>query len=648
MLQTHAEEPDVGMTATASPHFRHDFSQIPIHAPAAGAIQAKLENNELGDEYEQEADHVADQVMAMPAHHAVSGAPPHIQRLAGQLTGQTEAAPASVDQALATPGRPLEPALRQDMEQRFGHNFSRVRVHSGAAAEQSAQDVKAHAYTVGHNMVFGTGRFLPGTHEGRRLLAHELTHVMQADVAVSNPAQPSSSVETLEREARQVAAAVRSGCAVPPVRGVARGLAAPLRSPDEDDVPVRPQADPGKPTYGNLPQDQPAQNIGARRMQLVKEGDKWYEIAPNRTPERRTAKGGYAFVVQNGRIFAIKSSTKDLGHTEAALGQRVSWAGNITFSNSGNLKTWDNGSGHYLPAGSTEVEAIEKNVRKVHPDLPIDKFVQPHRGSVIRPDTGKRQGPQLPVFQSMTKTGPTEPLPKGSVFEADPKTSTPKVETEPKPAKVTPSPGAKDESSVRPPGGIRISISPLLIQSALAGVKVWALLKLQRENDEKIKNDTTRIEKQVANLINLQINQIADYWIDFQPVFANVMTSVLVEGLTHLTANMDPRSGMLSGPPEHMMRYISSNLLAVNISDRSETHSASTVIARDTKQGTMVALTLEMNTTPLPLSVDNSIVRARISERIDAIDRELAHSPSSGDLQQAKRQLELRLALFQF
>ena len=65
------------------------------------------------------------------------------------------------------------------MEQRFGHDFSRVRVHSGAAAEQSARDVNANAYTVGHNIVFGAGRFAPGTHEGRRLIAHELTHVVQ-------------------------------------------------------------------------------------------------------------------------------------------------------------------------------------------------------------------------------------------------------------------------------------------------------------------------------------------------------------------------------------------------------------------------------------------------------------------------------------
>ncbi len=159
--------------------FGHDFSQIPTHSPAAGAIQTKLAINEPGDQYEQEADQVSEQVMATSAGPAVSGAPPHIQRFSGQSTGQADAAPASVDQALASPGTPLELALRQDMEQHFGYDFSRVRMHSGAAAEQSAGDVNAHAYTVGHDIVFGAGLFAPETHEGRRLIAHELTHVVQ-------------------------------------------------------------------------------------------------------------------------------------------------------------------------------------------------------------------------------------------------------------------------------------------------------------------------------------------------------------------------------------------------------------------------------------------------------------------------------------
>ncbi len=153
-------------------------------------LQTKLKVNEPGDAYEQEADRVADQVMAAPVPSAVTGAPLRIQRCAGRPTGQIEA-PVSVDQALASPGRPLEPALRQDMEERFGRDFSRVRVHSGAAAEQSARDVSAHAYTMGHDIVFGAGRFAPGTQEGRRLITHELAHVIQQ--TPPSPHQPSSS-----------------------------------------------------------------------------------------------------------------------------------------------------------------------------------------------------------------------------------------------------------------------------------------------------------------------------------------------------------------------------------------------------------------------------------------------------------------------
>jgi hypothetical protein len=142
-------------------------------------LQAKLTIGASNDPLELEADRVADQVLAAPLNSAVSVAPPRIQRFSGQSTRQMDTAPVSVDRVLAGSGRPLEPALRQDMEQRFGHDFSRVRVHSGAAAEQSARDVSAHAYTVDHNIVFGADQFAPETHEGRRLLAHELSHVVQ-------------------------------------------------------------------------------------------------------------------------------------------------------------------------------------------------------------------------------------------------------------------------------------------------------------------------------------------------------------------------------------------------------------------------------------------------------------------------------------
>src|SRR5262245_58907724 len=82
-------------------------------------LQRKLSIGSSNDPLELEADRVADQVLAQPAHSVVSGAPPRIQRYAGQATDATDAAPASADSVLASSGTPLEPALQQDMEQRF-------------------------------------------------------------------------------------------------------------------------------------------------------------------------------------------------------------------------------------------------------------------------------------------------------------------------------------------------------------------------------------------------------------------------------------------------------------------------------------------------------------------------------------------------
>ena len=91
------------------------------------------------------------------------------------------AAPAEayVDEALASPGRPLDPGTRRAMEARFGYDFSAVRIHDDGRAAATAADLDAAAFTVGHDVVFGGGRFDPSSAEGRRLLAHELAHVVQ-------------------------------------------------------------------------------------------------------------------------------------------------------------------------------------------------------------------------------------------------------------------------------------------------------------------------------------------------------------------------------------------------------------------------------------------------------------------------------------
>jgi hypothetical protein len=84
-----------------------------------------------------------------------------------------------VNEVLNTPGEPLDAGTRGRMESNFGHDFSGVRVHTGTRAAESAQAVQSHAFTSGQDIVFAEGRFNPDAAEGQRLLAHELTHVVQ-------------------------------------------------------------------------------------------------------------------------------------------------------------------------------------------------------------------------------------------------------------------------------------------------------------------------------------------------------------------------------------------------------------------------------------------------------------------------------------
>lgn len=87
--------------------------------------------------------------------------------------------PPIVYDELRAPGQPLDLATRIFMEQRFGHDFSQVHIHTDARAAESAEAVHARAYTVGRDVVFGAGQYAPSSADGRRLLAHELTHVVQ-------------------------------------------------------------------------------------------------------------------------------------------------------------------------------------------------------------------------------------------------------------------------------------------------------------------------------------------------------------------------------------------------------------------------------------------------------------------------------------
>jgi lipoprotein-anchoring transpeptidase ErfK/SrfK len=111
--------------------------------------------------------------------------------------------PPSVASIVESPGTPLETGVQAVMQERLGRDFSRVRVHTDAAAAETVRGVDAVAYTVGEDVAFDTGRYAPSTDAGRRLLAHELTHVAQQREGLLRQAvAPEPAPDELEREAR--------------------------------------------------------------------------------------------------------------------------------------------------------------------------------------------------------------------------------------------------------------------------------------------------------------------------------------------------------------------------------------------------------------------------------------------------------------
>jgi Domain of unknown function (DUF4157) len=174
-----------------------DFSKIPVFAPRPTRHQTphppKLVIGEVDDPLEHEADQIAYQVMRMSEPGlAVTAGPPQLSRKCSDCEEEDKLrrktigpqavageAPEMVHQTLRSPGQPLDTKTRGYFEPRFGHDFSRVRIHSDASAAASARSVDARAYTFGSDIVFAAGAFSPGTSAGQRLLAHELAHTVQ-------------------------------------------------------------------------------------------------------------------------------------------------------------------------------------------------------------------------------------------------------------------------------------------------------------------------------------------------------------------------------------------------------------------------------------------------------------------------------------
>ncbi|MEO8752655.1 MAG: DUF4157 domain-containing protein, partial [Casimicrobiaceae bacterium] len=244
------DEPQDGAAcSTCAPRVAHDFGRMPVHERSAQVVQPKLFVGAPGDRFEREADAMAEHVMRQPEQPDAGAYPlpcascaangeETIRRLpespysiddgvVTQVEGEPEGgdsgepvqakfaagAPSAVAPAVAGGiralrggGAPLSTTLRAFMEGRIGHDFGQVRVHTGSAAHAAAGRIRARAFTLGRDIVFADGQFAGHTDAGKRLLAHELTHVVQqghAPRSSGDDAQQRYAPRSLSDEAQQ-------------------------------------------------------------------------------------------------------------------------------------------------------------------------------------------------------------------------------------------------------------------------------------------------------------------------------------------------------------------------------------------------------------------------------------------------------------
>jgi hypothetical protein len=175
-------------------------NQVFIQMLEAGVLKPKLRISQPGDADEVEADRIADGVVSSPASATLQskcscagggttcpecegkevGPATGIHRKATSVASGNESISDELIKSLG-PGQALDSSSRAQMESRFGHDFSKVRMHADARASESAQAVDAVAYAAGQHIVFGAGQYAPHTAAGRHLLAHELAHVLHRD-----------------------------------------------------------------------------------------------------------------------------------------------------------------------------------------------------------------------------------------------------------------------------------------------------------------------------------------------------------------------------------------------------------------------------------------------------------------------------------
>lgn len=209
-----AFEPALGIPIQRQPRiaatvsgYKHYLQSKRVQQPGI-SIQPKLEISQPDDAAEIEAESVSEQIMRKPnvsvygnksknlvQRHSCKTSTNSPINVLQRSKDQADASLSSGRNKLASQirglsgrGQPLPEKTRTEFEGKFGHNFKNVRVHTGSESARMAQSINAKAFTTGNNIVFGTGQYNTESNEGKKLLAHELTHTVQQGASVKRAA----------------------------------------------------------------------------------------------------------------------------------------------------------------------------------------------------------------------------------------------------------------------------------------------------------------------------------------------------------------------------------------------------------------------------------------------------------------------------
>lgn len=211
----------------------------------------------------------------------------NLQRLAGNssvgsMLSEQEQSPVR-DVIRSDRGEPLDTKTRGYMESRLGQDLSDVRVHTGGKADESARSINAQAYTVGSDVVFGGGKYQPDTPAGQRVIAHELTHVVQqrsgpvdgtaapGGIKVSDPSDrfEQAAERTADRMMGQASGPVSAEAASPASASVQREA-----KPGEEEEEVQSLAAQRAAAEGEEEKEEEVQSLAAQREAAAGEEEK--------------------------------------------------------------------------------------------------------------------------------------------------------------------------------------------------------------------------------------------------------------------------------------------------------------------------------------------------------------------------------------